>query len=82
MLGMNALSERNFVVARDMFAKEVARAPYYHEFHFWLAQAYLALGQIAEAKQQLALALEYSETGRERALYAAKLARMKSGSIQ
>jgi len=82
MLGMNALRERNFVVARDMFAKEVDRAPYYHEFHFWLAQSYLALGQIAEAKKQLALALEYSENGRDRALYAAKLARMKSGSIQ
>jgi Flp pilus assembly protein TadD len=82
MLGMNALRERNFEVARDMFAKEVDRAPYYHEFHFWLAQSYLALGQIADAKKQLALALEYSENGRDRALYAAKLARMKSGSIQ
>jgi tetratricopeptide (TPR) repeat protein len=82
MSGMNALRERNFAVARDMFAKEVDRAPYYHEFHFWLAQSYLALGQVAEAKKQLALALEYSENGRDRALYAAKLARMKSGSIQ
>ena len=82
MFGMNALRERNFAVARDMFAKEVDRAPYYHEFHFWLAQSYLALGQVAEAKKQLALALEYSENGRDRALYAAKLARMKSGSIQ
>ena len=82
MLGMSALRERNFTLARDMFAKEVDRAPYYHEFHFWLAQSYLALGQVAEAKKQLALALEYSETGRERALYAAKLARMKGESIQ
>jgi Tfp pilus assembly protein PilF len=82
MLGMNALRERNFVQARDLFAKEVERAPYYHEFHFWLAQSYLALGNIDQAKKQLSLALEYSDTGRERALYAAKLARIKSGSIQ
>ena len=81
-LGMNALRERNFTQARDLFAKEVDRAPYYHEFHFWLAQSYLALGQIDQAKKHLGLALEYSDTGRERALYAAKLARIKSGSIQ
>ena len=81
MLGMNALRERNFAQARDLFAKEVDRVPYYHEFHFWLAQSYLGLGQIDEAKKQLALALEYSDTGRERALYAAKLARMKSDPI-
>jgi tetratricopeptide (TPR) repeat protein len=82
MLGMDALRERNFTQARDLFAKEVDRAPYYHEFHFWLAQSYLALGQIDQAKKQLGLALEYSDTARERALYAAKLARIKSGSIQ
>jgi len=81
MLGMNALRERNFTQARDLFAKEVDRAPYYHEFHFWLAQSYLALGDLDQARKQLALALEYSDTSRERALYAAKLARIKSGSI-
>ena len=78
MLGINAFRERNFAQARDLFAKEVHRAPYYHEFHFWLAQSYLGLGQIDQAKKQLALALEYSDTSRERALYAAKLARIKS----
>jgi Tfp pilus assembly protein PilF len=82
MLGMNALRERNFAQARDLFAKEVDRAPYYHEFHFWLAQSYLALGDIDRAKKQLALALEYSETGRDRALYAAKLARIKAGPLR
>ena len=59
---MNALRERNFVQARDLFAKEVDRAPYYHEFHFWLAQSYLALGDMDQARKQLALALEYSDT--------------------
>jgi len=81
MLGMHAMRERNFTQARDLFAKEVDRAPYYHEFHFWLAQSYLALGQIDQAKKQLALALEYSDTAGERALYAAKLVRINSGSI-
>ena len=82
MLGMNALRERNFVQARDLFAKEVARAPYYHEFHFWLAQSYLALGEVDQAKKQMALALEYSDTGGDRALYAAKLARIKSNPVR
>ena len=67
--------------ARDLFAKEVARAPYNHEFQFWLALAYLRLGSVEEARKHLALALENSTTRGERDLYAAKLEKLKrSGS--
>src|SRR5206468_1162084 len=38
-LGMAAMQAGDFKAARELFAKEVARAAYYHEFHFWLAVA-------------------------------------------
>ena len=40
------MRDGNFKTARDLFAKEVDRAPYYHEFHFWLANAYFGLGDV------------------------------------
>ena len=42
--GMKALQDGNPAAARELFAKEVDRAPYYHEFRFWLGIAYLRLG--------------------------------------
>ena len=63
--GMRAMRDGNFKAARDLFAKEVDRTPYYHEFHFWLANAYFALGDVDRARRELALALEYSTTRRE-----------------
>lgn len=75
--GMAALRAGDFASAKDAFEKEVARAPDYHEFHFWLAIALLGLGQGDEARAQVALALENSTTRRDHDLYAAKLARLK-----
>ena len=75
--GMAALRANDFATAKDAFEKEVARAPDYHEFHFWLAIALLGLGQGDEARAQVALALENSTTRRDHDLYAAKLARLK-----
>ena len=80
--GRKAMRDGKYQVARDLFAKEVSRAPYYHEFHFWLAQAYFALGEIERAQGELRLALEYSTTRRERDVYASKLDRLKSYRIQ
>jgi len=80
--GMRAMREGNFKAARDLFAKEVDRTPYYHEFHFWLANAYFALGDVDRARRELTLAFEYSTTRREHDLYAAKLDRIKSSKLQ
>ncbi len=77
--GMAALRAGDFASAKDAFEKEVARAPDYHEFHFWLAIALLGLGQGEEARAHVALALENSTTRRDHELYAAKLARLKQG---
>jgi Flp pilus assembly protein TadD len=44
-LGMAAMQENDFSTARRMFAKEVARADYNQEFHYWLGVAYFKLGQ-------------------------------------
>jgi hypothetical protein len=68
----------DFKAARDAFAKEVRRAPEYHEFHFWLGVAELRLGNVGAARSELALALEHSTTARDHDLYAAKLARLAS----
>jgi tetratricopeptide (TPR) repeat protein len=74
--GLRAMKEQNYALARDLFVKEVDRAPYYHEFHYWLAAAYAGLGDIEKARKELAVALEYSTTRKEHELYSSKLARI------
>jgi Flp pilus assembly protein TadD len=81
-LGIAAMQKEDFRTARDLFAREVERADYYHEFHFWLGLASYRLGDLAEARKQLALAAEHSGTAGERSLYAAKLAWLKSRTVQ
>jgi tetratricopeptide (TPR) repeat protein len=76
--GMAAMRDGDFKAAKEMFAKEVDRAAYYHEFHFWLAAAYLQLGDVEEARKHLAIAVETSTTRDDRDLYSAKLARIRS----
>ena len=80
--GVEAMRVGDYKAARELFSREVDRAPYYHEFHFWLAQAYASLGESDKARRELALALEYSTTHREHDLYAAKLDRMNSSHLQ
>ncbi len=77
-LGMAAMQRADYKQARDYFARELDRDAYYHEFHFWIAAAYLGLGEIAQAKAHLAIAMENSATRKEHALYAAKLDRLSS----
>jgi tetratricopeptide (TPR) repeat protein len=81
-LGLRAMQEKNYQAARVLFAKEIDRAPYYDEFHFWLAAAYLGLGEIDKARKELALAMEYSTTRKDHDLYAAKLDRIMSHQLQ
>lgn len=73
-LGLVAMQKEDFRAARDLFAKEVERAEYYHEFQFWLGLANYRLGDMAEARKHLTLAMESSNTRSDRDLYAAKLA--------
>jgi tetratricopeptide (TPR) repeat protein len=76
--GMQALRERRFEAARALFAKEVDRAPYYHEFQFWLAITYLELHDADRATAHLTKAMQVSTTRKDHELYAAKLERLKS----
>ena len=77
LLGRSALQEGRFVAARDYFAKEVERAPYYHEFHYWLAIALLQLNDLPGAATELGKASEVSTTRKDHDRYAAKLEHLK-----
>ncbi len=81
-LGRAAMERADFRLARDLFAKEVARADYHAEFHFWLALANFKLGEIEPARKHLALAVENGVTRQDRELYAAKLAWLKTHGVQ
>ena len=76
--GMAALRERRFEAAKKLFIKEIDRAPYHHEFQFWLAVTYLALNDVGHAKAHLARAVEASTSRDDRALYAAKLDKLNA----
>jgi Flp pilus assembly protein TadD len=77
-LGRAAMDRQDYAAARDWFAKEVARADYNPEFHYWLGLAQYRLGNVDAARKQLSQAMEFSTTGRDRELYAAKLAWLRT----
>lgn len=77
-LGRAALTAGDFVRARDHFAREVKRAPYHHEFQFWLAVAHFSLGETEAADRRMRLAMEYSPTRGLQGRYAEKLERLRS----
>jgi hypothetical protein len=54
--------------------REIDRAAFNHEFHFWLGVTLYYLGDRADARKHLDLARTYAPTTAERALYAGKLA--------
>ncbi len=76
--GQEALRNGDYAAARDLFAREVARAPYYHEFHYWLALAYAELGDVKGVRKHLGQAMESSTTRGDQDLYAAKLDQIRS----
>lgn len=76
--GLDAMRRGEYERARRMFEREVARAEYNHEFHFWLGMASLRLGDVRDADKHLALAVENSHAGRERDAYSAKLGKLRS----
>lgn len=81
-LGIAAMERGEYIAARDYFAKQVDRAPDYHEFHFWLAMANARLGDMAQTRKHLALAMETSHSAREHDVYAAKLAHLRAAGVQ
>jgi len=80
--GIAAMRSGNYETARDMFAKEVDRAPYFHEFHFWLGAAYAGLGEFDQAREQMAIALKSSTKRNDRELYASKLDHLRSLTVR
>ncbi len=76
--GMVALHEGHVEAARRLFAKEVARAPYHHEFEYWLAVTYIELNDADRATIHLTRAMEVSTTRKDHDLYAGKLDRLKA----
>ena len=77
-LGTEAMQAGDYKTARDMFKRELLRDPYNHEFHFWAASAFARLGDVAQSRRHLTVAMNFSTTRREHELYAAKLDRMKA----
>jgi Flp pilus assembly protein TadD len=78
--GMVALKQGDYDTARKLFEREVKRAPYYDEFHFWLAVTLLRLGEAKAARDQLAQAIDTSTKSDTRQLYSAKLAHLRRQS--
>lgn len=76
--GMTAYRAGKMRDAKKLFAREVARAPYNDEFHFWLGVAYLGLGEEEAAVKELALARDTSTRIDTRERYAAKLGRLRA----
>ena len=81
-LGQAAMQRGDYASARTLFAKEVKRSEYNHEFQFWLAVAYFRLGNNVEAKKHMSLAMENSTTRKDHDIYAAKLDRLMSYRAQ
>jgi Tfp pilus assembly protein PilF len=75
--GVTAYQQGKYSAAKDLFEREVKRAPYYDEFHFWLAASLLKLGDVQEAREQLSLAADTSTRKDTRNLYNAKLAHLR-----
>ena len=80
--GMAAMEKGDYAAARNLFAKEVKRAPYYHEFHFWLGIAHWRLGDGRSAHAELKLALDTSTTNAASQRYSAKLSQLKGGAAK
>jgi Tfp pilus assembly protein PilF len=81
-LGTQAMERGEYKAASEFFAKEVKRADHSSEFHFWLSVAHFRLGELAQARRQMALAVENSSTRNEQALYGAKLERLRNYGVQ
>lgn len=81
-LGLAAARRDDWRLARSYFEREVARADYDHESHYWLGVADFRLGDLREARRHLQRAVDNSVTHGQHTLYAAKLAWLQSRASQ
>jgi tetratricopeptide (TPR) repeat protein len=72
-LGLAAMKQQDYRTARDLFAREIARADDSAEFHYWLGLATYGLGDVEQARRHMARAVEASSGRQDRDLYSAKL---------
>lgn len=72
--GVAAMRVGDYKTAKNRFERELARAAYVAEFHFWLGLANWGLGNPTATREHINQALENSATQKDRKLYAAKLA--------
>lgn len=72
-LGLAAMKKQDFGTAKALFSRELARGDGSPEPHYWLGMANYQLGDVEQARQHMARALEASSSRRDRDLYAAKL---------
>lgn len=77
--GIVAMRRGEFELARTLFIKELQRDPEFADAQYWLASAYLRLGDTAQASRYLREAIEHSTTLGSRDMYVAKLKRLKEG---
>lgn len=73
-----AMARGAYQQARKLLEKEVRRMPYDDEVHFELAVVSAQLGEMPQARKQLAAAMENSNTPDRRSIYAAKLDHLKA----
>ena len=78
--GITAMESQRYSEAKLLFEREVQRAPQYHEFHYWLAMAHLWLGQNAQAREQLAMAVDNSTSAHATERYSSKLAHLRAAA--
>ena len=76
--GIEAAGRGDWALARELFERELARTGYDAELYHWLARAHVQLGNLAGARENLAVAAEIATTRQERARYAAKLAGLQA----
>jgi tetratricopeptide (TPR) repeat protein len=60
--GRVAMERGDFARASQLFAREIERAAYYHEFHYWLALAYVGLHEPERARDHFKIARDNATT--------------------
>ena len=74
---MAAMERRDYKAAQALFAREVKRAPYHDEFHFWFGIASLGLGETGRARSDRTGGGK-QRRARRRTLYSAKLEHLRA----